>query len=157
VTLGELIKQLEKQDQGRYVKRGFGQPHSYRGYYNEVAFEHASDISVASMLEHARSAIGPMFEGYKGGEYHYTPETQCWLAEYGCTDDSEGGLAHLLDEMFDNRDAKILALQSRATLLEEVLTEVLHIAEAHPDLSPKMVAVVVDAREVLVAKLKEPS
>lgn len=35
------------------------------------------------MLEHAKSALGATFTGYKGGEYTMNEYTDCWIAEYG--------------------------------------------------------------------------
>jgi len=82
MTLGELIKTLEQADPTMVVPHGFGSPHSYRGYYEDVAFSPAANVSVASMLEHARSALGQTFTGYKGGEYTMGDWTDCWISEY---------------------------------------------------------------------------
>jgi hypothetical protein len=41
VILGELIEALEKLPEDRVLPVGFDKPHSYRGYYNELAFEPA--------------------------------------------------------------------------------------------------------------------
>ena len=81
--LGELIKWLEQQDGEKVVPHGFGKPGSYRGYYEDVAFEPAQNVSFASMLEHAKSALGATFQGYKGGDFTMNEYTDCWIAEYG--------------------------------------------------------------------------
>lgn len=81
--LGELIAWLEQQDGSLVVPYGFGKPMSYRGYYHDLAFEPAENVTFASMLENAKSAIGATFCGYKGGEYKMGEYTDCWIAEYG--------------------------------------------------------------------------
>lgn len=81
--LGEIIDYLKTQDPKKPVKLGFGPPHSYRGYYDQVSFEPATDTTIGEMLAHAESAIGPTFNGYKGGEYVYHRYTDAWMAEWG--------------------------------------------------------------------------
>lgn len=85
--LCELISFLEKQDPNILVTNGFGAPDSYRGYYNDVAFEPKAYVTVGEMLHHAKSAVGATFHGYKGGEYKMDTLTNTWIAEYGCTGD----------------------------------------------------------------------
>ncbi len=84
-TLGEIIAHLEKLPRDRILERGFRRPHSYRGYYEDLAFEPIQFIGVGFMLDEARSALGKTFEGYKGGQYKMHEGTDCWLAEWGCT------------------------------------------------------------------------
>ncbi|GAA4225994.1 hypothetical protein GCM10022254_09420 [Actinomadura meridiana] len=90
MNLGELIATLEAADPNLVVPNGFNSPHSYRGYYNELAFEPASNITVAAMLDSARSALGTEYEGYKGGNYTMTEYTDCWLALWGCLGETLG-------------------------------------------------------------------
>src|SRR5690606_4249490 len=56
---------------------------SYRGYYEELAFEPAQDMTVAQMLAAARRALGNTYEGYKGGHFTMGAGTPCWLATWG--------------------------------------------------------------------------
>lgn len=90
MTLGELIKTLEKANPDKVVPIGFKHPHCYRGYYEQLAFEPARNVTVGSMLECAKSAVGQTFEGYKGGDYTMDNYTRVWLAEYGDTGESIG-------------------------------------------------------------------
>lgn len=83
MTLDELITALESADPTLIVPNGFTHPHSYRGYYDELAFEPASNVTVAAMLADARSALGTTYQGYKGGDYQMLGWTDCWLAEEG--------------------------------------------------------------------------
>lgn len=82
MTPRKLIEFLEKADQSIIVPHGFPTPHSYRGYYEDLAFAPAENVSIASMLAHAKSAMGKTFTGYKGGEFTMGEYTDCWLSEY---------------------------------------------------------------------------
>lgn len=84
MRLGELISLLERMPQDMVVENGFGSPHSYRGFYEQLAFEPERNVTVASMLSHAKSALGQTFEGYKGGDYLMDKKALCHVAEYGC-------------------------------------------------------------------------
>ena len=46
MKLGELIEYLEKQDKDKVCPFGFYYPHSYRGYYEQLAFEPAYNITI---------------------------------------------------------------------------------------------------------------
>jgi hypothetical protein len=83
MTLEELITALEAADQTHIAPLGFGAPGSYRGDYSELAFEPASNVTVASMLAHAKSALGATFTGYKGGEFTMNEYTYCYINERG--------------------------------------------------------------------------
>ena len=89
--LQDLIEWLEKQPPELRVPHGFGSPMSYRGSYDELAFEPKDDVSFGEMLTHAKAALGATFTGYKGGEYTMESYTPCWIAEYGtCQGDRIG-------------------------------------------------------------------
>ncbi len=83
VTLGRLIKELKKIDADQIIEFGFYHPHSYRGYYDELAFEPKKNVTAGSMLACAESAVGKVYSGYKGGDYTMTELTDCWIANYG--------------------------------------------------------------------------
>src|SRR5690606_12034716 len=55
----------------------------YRGYYERLAVEPASNVTVGEMLADLRGAIGATYEGYKGGEYEMGEWSDVYLAEYG--------------------------------------------------------------------------
>ena len=90
MNLGELIGHLEKLDPDQPVAHGFGRPHSYRGYYDELAFEPVADTTVGAMLAEAREALGTTYQGYKGGDYTMTEHTGVWLACCGETGEEIG-------------------------------------------------------------------
>lgn len=81
--LGALIARLEREDPNRILPLGFAEPHSYRGYYEQLAFEPRQNIAIGDMLAAARSALGRTFVGYKGGEYTMHKYVECWIANYG--------------------------------------------------------------------------
>lgn len=89
MSLGELIAALEAADPRLILPDGFHNPHSYRGYYEQLAFEPAQNVTVGAMLADARSALGAVYEGYKGGSYRMVDYTDCWIAEYGSTGDGD--------------------------------------------------------------------
>ena len=90
MNLGELIDQLKQYNPDTEVRLGFGHPHSYRGNHAELAFEPVENTTIGEMLEHAESAPGETFEGYKGGTYLMDHWTDVWLAAYGCVGESIG-------------------------------------------------------------------
>ncbi|CAL9667746.1 hypothetical protein SUDANB145_07248 (plasmid) [Streptomyces sp. enrichment culture] len=83
MNLGDLITRLEAAHPNQTVPHGFHNPHSYRGDYMDLAFEPAHNITVAAMLEAARSALGTTYQGYKGGQFTMDANSWCWLSEEG--------------------------------------------------------------------------
>lgn len=75
MRLKDLIELLEKFPSDMRVAEGFGNPHSWRGVYAELAFEPVDDTTVGEMLAEARSAIGETYYGYKGGEFTMALDT----------------------------------------------------------------------------------
>ena len=89
--LQALINALAAADQDYVAPLGFAEPMSYRGSYYDVAFEPAHNVTVASMLSHAKKALGATFIGYKGGDYTMGPYTPCYIARWGeCDGDMIG-------------------------------------------------------------------
>lgn len=90
MNLGELIAMLSDLDPSIRLREGFTYPDSYRGNYCDVAFEPAENVTIGEMLEHAKSAVGKTFQGYKGGDYVMDVDSVCHIAEYGrCSLDGE--------------------------------------------------------------------
>jgi hypothetical protein len=105
LSLGELIARLRQEpDQARRIKVGFDNPHSYRGYYMDVAFELAQDVSIGQMLAAAESALGATFQGWKGGDYTMSKYTDTWLVEReGCVGETIGAV--LLDFLLQDPES----------------------------------------------------
>ena len=93
LNLGELIEALEKQPSDKIARPGFDDPHSYRGYYEQLAFCIVPSASVGEMLKSAKRALGATFEGWKGGDFTMSHYTECWLVEdHGDTGESIGAV-----------------------------------------------------------------
>ena len=88
--LREVIEFLEQRDPETKVPVGFGNPHSYRGSYDQLAFEPVALTTVGRMLGIAKQALGSTYEGYKGGEYAMSEWTPCNLARWGETGEEIG-------------------------------------------------------------------
>jgi len=85
MTLGKMIEALSVMDPDKPVS-GLHAPHSYRGYYCDLAFEAShSDQPAAVLLACAKSCMGEVFEGYKGGDFVMGALTPVWVANYGDT------------------------------------------------------------------------
>lgn len=81
--LNTIIDFLKQRDPNEVPPVGFCNPHSYRGYYDEVAFEPTTNVTVEQMLQSCNRALCDTFTGWKGGEYTYDNYTQCWLSHKG--------------------------------------------------------------------------
>lgn len=96
--LYELIEYLEKEPQDKIIPLGFHEPHSYRGYYQDLAFEPKENITIAEMLMAVKGALDKTFEGYKGGDFIMNKYTDCWISHYGESQGQKIGII-LMDYM----------------------------------------------------------
>lgn len=95
LTLGKLIKSLESSNQRATVEctNGIspGAPHSYRGYYSDLAFElndpTVVNLKVKDFLAVCRKVLDTTLEGYKGGDFVMDADTPLWLSAWGEADD----------------------------------------------------------------------
>ena len=90
MLLKELIKYLENEDPKLVVPMGFNEPHSYRGFYGDLAFEPAGNVTVGEMLKLAKEALGRTYSGWKGGQFKMNGFTDVHLAEWGHTGEGIG-------------------------------------------------------------------
>lgn len=125
MTLIEFIKRLKSMDPNELLPVGIRNPHSYRGFYDELAFEPTDPIPVNEAIKVAESAIGMTFTAYKGGEYKMSGKTNCWLAEWGELGDE-------IDCMFCAGDSRIKQLELEIERLRAALRDMLKIAEGWP-------------------------
>lgn len=135
MILKELISFLERQDPSRVLVHGFGAPHSDRGDYSNVAFDPAFNVSIGSMLTHAKSALGTAFTGWKGGDYMMYEDTPCFIGKYGeCGEPVDIMIIRLLEDDLAIAKAQITLMESNSntlyirgipfgTLLDEVRLE----------------------------------
>ncbi len=83
MTLGKLIAALESMPPDVRVLN-LCKPHSYRGYYCDLAFELGEGSQPTSMLlTTCRGAMGKLFEGYKGGQFLMGESTPLWVSSWG--------------------------------------------------------------------------
>lgn len=83
MTLGKLIAALESMPEGTFVAN-LHSPHSYRGYYSDLAFKQEDGTRpAADLLADCRACMGQSFEGYKGGNFVMGALTPLWVASYG--------------------------------------------------------------------------
>lgn len=144
MNLGDLIARLEHEDPDAVLQDGFRNPHSYRGYYDQLAFEPAPNVRVADLLAEARFALNRAFTGYKGGEFVMRANTPVNIALYGCCrmGDSDELTEERLEEMLSRRsDAEPLSVPDRAAILAR-LRDMLMEVRALPD---KLERLVVDS------------
>jgi len=101
MTLGKFISELEKISQDKEIENVWS-PHSYRGYYSDLAFEKGEGTrSVGSLLEQLKNeCLGQTFTGYKGGDFYMDEHTPLWIAHYGSSgvkimNIEEGEIIHL--------------------------------------------------------------
>lgn len=84
MTLGDLIKVLKALPADTGVASLTG-PHSYRGYYTDLAFERGVGLMRAgALLAVVKRCVRRSFTGYKGGEFKMSRDTPVWVANYGC-------------------------------------------------------------------------
>lgn len=85
LTLGGIIAWVEQQPDAT-VFHTLHHPHSYRGYYQCLAFEPApGTMTKAELLSLLRSCNGVPYGGYKGGFYFMGLNTDCFLANWSET------------------------------------------------------------------------
>lgn len=98
LTLGNLILSLtganEKDPNMRVIfshnlEKGPGVPHSYRGYYSDLAFQEVAPPTVNEFLKQATETLDKTLKGYKGGDFVMDAKTPLWVSEYG----SSGNIA----------------------------------------------------------------
>lgn len=83
MTLGALVDRLAGLPPETMID-GLAKPHSYRGYYSDLAFQsREGKMSVTEALALCKSAMGEVFQGWKGGDYQMGRNTPVWIAERG--------------------------------------------------------------------------
>ena len=102
MTLRDLTQTLECYDPETRVPFGLGNPHSWRGSYDEIAFEIVENTTVGEMLQTARAVEGQVMEGYKGGEYRMTLDTAVNIDDGGCYSGGQAIWGLLLKLMCDS-------------------------------------------------------
>jgi len=131
MNLETLINKLEKLPLDMVFSPGFGRGRSWRGSYEEIAFEHVQSSTVAEMLAHAKAALGTTLHGYKGGEYHCDESTECNVADWGCY----GGDSDRMDVWWATNSI-VPPLRERIKLLESLLQSIALRCTQQEDIHP---------------------
>lgn len=93
-TLGELMHVLENRPKDSLVPN-LKNPHSYQGYYTDLAFEQGEGaIRCDELLELCRQTLGRSFTGYKGGAFEMGVSTPVWIANKGSTGEMLVGISY---------------------------------------------------------------
>lgn len=113
MDLEDVIEYLQDLPADRVVRHGLCNPHSYRGWYEQVAFELKDNVSVGAMLASVRSALGATYTGYKGGSYMMRESTLVNIANEGETGGelSQGWLEYLCSDVVET--TKVLNAQEK--------------------------------------------
>lgn len=83
LTLGKMIRTLEDMPSETIVA-GLCNAHSYRGYYDCLAFSEGIGSTTASiLLERCYACVGKEFTGYKGGRFVMRRSTPIFVANWG--------------------------------------------------------------------------
>jgi hypothetical protein len=88
VTLGAMIEALKGMPADTPVvfddgETGPGTANSYRGYYEDLAFNDMQGVTVGQFRSVCSESLGSTFQGYKGGNYRMTEATPLWRAPWG--------------------------------------------------------------------------
>lgn len=85
VCLGDLLERLRSCDDPNALVP-YGEPHSYRGYYADLALEPLPEpIKVWELINQLSDVINTELTGYKGGEFLMGADTPVWISHYGNT------------------------------------------------------------------------
>jgi len=91
MNLIDLRNHINNFPQGTVFKYGLSEPFSWRGRYNEVAFNVLEqEISREDILSNIGMTYSKSFHGWKGGEYSYGDNTEIHFEEsYGSYTDGD--------------------------------------------------------------------
>lgn len=103
MTLDKLIKELEQLPED-FELEGLSDPHSYRGYYSDLAFERSKRTTAGELLKLCKSCMGKVFEGYKGGEFMMGEGTPVWIASYGTSAGAMKIISILPNGLFEEKE-----------------------------------------------------
>lgn len=99
MNLGQLINAVKGIDPDYTFDWGICNPHSYRGFYECVAFERRwSPQTAAEMLGVLTTTVGRTFQGWKGGDYTMDEGVRVYLANQGDTGQPIEGIGLVLGE-----------------------------------------------------------
>lgn len=85
MTVGEILQLLHAYPEQFETRWSFHGPHSYRGYYDQVAVSVRDDGQTVAEMRRTVADCLDTFTGWKGGEFTMDADTPVWVAEPGLT------------------------------------------------------------------------
>lgn len=83
MTLAKMIARLKELPPEMPIEN-LKNPHSYRGYYSDLAFERGDgQTTVGEFLKLVEGCLGGTFIGWKGGEFKMDKHTPVFIASQG--------------------------------------------------------------------------
>lgn len=84
LTLGGMIEKLKSFNSDCLIRK-LHSPHSYRGHYDDLAFEIDENgcMTIKELLNVVTGCLWQVFYGWKGGEFLMHEGTPIWIAEIG--------------------------------------------------------------------------
>ena len=110
MELHEIVQVLEREDPDLVLKKSFGKPHSYRGYYEQLGFEWIKPTTVKAHIKMLRKQVGKTYCGYKGGGFKMDWHTECNFAVMGSTGEPIT-ITALQGIIYQSRDGSVEALK----------------------------------------------
>jgi hypothetical protein len=83
IGLSDIAEAFAELDPDLILPIGIAEPHSYRGYYAELAVELTGPMRAGDIADMLHGCVGRTFQGYKGGNYTMYSSTDVYIAEYG--------------------------------------------------------------------------
>lgn len=83
MNLRKLLEVLYNLDKDTVIENGFHNPHSYRGYYEELAVEPKDNCKVSELIDILEEAYDNTYRGYKGGDYTMHGDCRVFIAYEG--------------------------------------------------------------------------
>lgn len=105
MELKDFKQQIENAEKDKIFDYGISSPFSWRGSYDEVAFEILEQpMSREDILSKIQEAYENVFYGYKGGEYRFSDWTNVNFEE-GKGDYTDGGYCSDMIAKIEGGDA----------------------------------------------------
>lgn len=110
LTLGQLLAELSDYGENILVyldesNHSITNPHSYRGYYSDMAFESTPEkVTVKDLRKKCEAVLDTNMEGYKGGDFFMDKDTPLWVSEWG----DNSGIAMISIDWNEQKNALII-------------------------------------------------
>lgn len=116
MELKQFKQQIEQAEEGKTFDYGISEPFSWRGSYDEVAFEIIEQpMTREEILANIEKAYTGTFYGYKGGEYTYVDYTEVHFEEDGSRYTDGGYCAEMIakiegGETYQSQEMRLVKL-----------------------------------------------